>query len=131
MLALIGAAILSTMGKMDITTSILVAIIFNFIGDTLLFYLAQTNKHEVMKYMKKHKRKIAYTNLLMRKYGWVVVFLQKYVYGVKTLVPIIMGMTKFDFKKFTLLNIPASILWGLVVGLIAYYFTGTVKSLVG
>ena len=131
MLGLIGAGILSSMGKMDITTSIVIATVANFIGDTVLFYLAQTNKKEVQKYLTKHKRKIAWTNLLMRRYGWMVVFLQKYVYGVKTLVPIVMGLTKYDFKRFTLLNIPASILWGLVVGLVSYYFSTAVRSWIG
>ena len=131
MLGLIGAGILSSMGKMDITTSIVIATVANFVGDTVLFYLAQTNKKEVQKYLTKHKRKIAWTNLLMRRYGWMVVFLQKYVYGVKTLVPIVMGLTKYDFKRFTLLNIPASILWGLVVGLVSYYFSTAVRSWIG
>jgi membrane protein DedA with SNARE-associated domain len=128
MLGLIGAGILSSMGKMDITLSITIATVANFVGDTALFYLAQTNKKEVQKYLTKHKRKIAYTNLLMRKYGSWVVFLQKYVYGVKTLVPIVMGLTKYDFKRFTLLNIPASIVWGLVVGLVSFYFSAAVRS---
>jgi membrane protein DedA with SNARE-associated domain len=131
MLGLIGAGILSSMGKMDITASITIAVVANFVGDTLLFYLAQTNKREVQKYLTKHKRKIAWTNLLMRRYGWMVVFLQKYVYGVKTLVPIVMGLTKYDFKRFTLLNIPASILWGLVVGLVSYSFSTAVRSWIG
>jgi len=128
MVALIGAGILSSMGKMDITTSIFVATLFNFIGDSVLFYMAQTNKKEVMGYMKKHKRKIAYTNLLMRKYGWLAVFLQKYVYGVKTLVPIVMGLTKYEFKRFVTLNFFASIVWGLVVGLISFYFSTAVRG---
>ena len=131
MLGLIGAGILSSMGKMDITASIAIATVANFIGDTVLFYLAQTNKKEDQKYLTKHKRKIAYTNLLMRRYGWLVVFLQKYVYGVKTLVPIVMGLTKYDFRRFTLLNIPASILWGLVVGLVSYYFSEAVRAYFG
>jgi membrane protein DedA with SNARE-associated domain len=131
MLGLIGAGILSSMGKMDITFSITIAIVANFVGDNVLFFLAQTNKKEVQKYLTKHKRKIAYTNLLMRKYGWAVVFLQKYVYGVKTLVPIVMGLTKYDIRKFTILNLPASILWGLVVGLVSYYFSAVVRAWVG
>jgi membrane protein DedA with SNARE-associated domain len=131
MLGLIGAGILSSMGKMDITLSITIAIVANFVGDNVLFFLAQTNKKEVQKYLTKHKRKIAYTNLLMRKYGWAVVFLQKYVYGVKTLVPIVMGLTKYDIRKFTILNLPASILWGLVVGLVSYYFSAVVRAWVG
>jgi membrane protein DedA with SNARE-associated domain len=128
MVALAGAGILSAMGKMDITISIIVASIFNFIGDTVLFYFAKTNKKEVLNYLKKHRRKIAYTNLIMRKYGDLAVFIQKYIYGVKTLVPILMGMSKFDLKRFTLLNFFASIIWGLVVGLISYYFSAAVRE---
>jgi len=131
MVALIGAGILSSMGKMDIGTSIMIATVANFIGDTVLFYLSQTNKKEVMGYMTKHKRKIAYTNLLMRKYGWLAVFLQKYIYGVKTLVPIVMGLTKYDFKKFVTLNFFASVVWGLVVGLISFYFSAAVRGWMG
>lgn len=131
MVALIGAGILSSIGKMDISTSIFVASLFNFIGDSVLFYLSQTNKKEVMGYMHKHKRKIAYTNLLMRKYGWLAVFLQKYIYGVKTLVPIVMGLTKYDFRKFVTLNLFASIVWGLVVGLVSFYFSTAVRGWMG
>jgi len=128
MIALIGAGILSAMGNMDITLAIVIATLFNFVGDSFLFYMSQTNKREVMGYMKKHKRKIAYTNLLMRRYGWLAVFLQKYIYGVKTLVPIVMGLTKYDFKKFVILNFFAAIVWGLVVGLVSYYFSSAVQG---
>jgi len=127
MVALAGAGILSALGKMDIGWSILVATAANFLGDTVLFWLAQSNKKEVMKYLRKHRRKIAWTNLLMRRYGWMTVFLQKYIYGVKTLVPIIMGLSRYDFRKFVLLNLFASILWGLVVGLGSYWFSEAVR----
>ena len=128
MVALAGAGILSAMGKMDIGTSILVATVANFLGDSVLFWLAQTNKKEVLKYMRKHRRKIAWTNLLMRRYGWMAVFIQKYIYGVKTLVPIIMGLSRYDLKKFIFLNFFASIVWGLVVGLGSYWFSAAVRS---
>lgn len=128
MLALAGAGILSALGKMDIATSIVVATAANFVGDTVLFWLAQSNKKEVLKYLRKHRRKIAWTNLLMRRYGWMAVFIQKYIYGVKTLVPIIMGLSRYNFKKFVFLNFFASIVWGLVVGLGSYYFSAAVRA---
>ncbi len=131
MVALAGAGILSALGKMDITTSISVATIANFAGDTVLFWLAQSNKKEVLKYLRKHRRKIAWTNLLMRRYGWLTVFLQKYIYGVKTLVPIIMGLSRYDLKKFVVLNFFASILWGMVVGLGSYWFSEAVRRFFG
>jgi len=129
MMALAGAGILASMGKMDIGLSITIAIIFNFIGDSVLFYMGRDNKQEVKKYLEKFKGRIhARTILLMRKYGWAVVFLQKYLYGIKTLVPVIMGLSKYDFRKFTILNIFATILWGLVVGLLSFYFSSGVQA---
>ena len=129
MMALAGAGILASMGKMDIGLSITIAIIFNFIGDSVLFYMGRDNKQEVEKYLEKFKGRIhARTILLMRKYGWAVVFLQKYLYGIKTLVPVIMGLSKYDFRKFTILNIFATILWGLVVGLLSFYFSSGVQA---
>jgi membrane protein DedA with SNARE-associated domain len=128
MVALAGAGILSAMGKMDITLSIVVASLFNFIGDNLLFWLAKTNKKEVLSHLKKHRRKIAYTNLIMRRFGILAIFIQKYIYGVKTLVPIVMGMSKFDLKRFILFNFFASVVWGVVVGFISFYFSIAVRN---
>ena len=129
MAGLAGAGILSAMGKMDITLSIAIATTFNYIGDNVLFYMAQSNKDSVKGYLKKFRGRIhARTILMMRKYGWMVVFLQKYLYGVKTLVPIIMGLSRYDLRKFIILNVFASILWGLVVGLLSYYFSAVVRG---
>jgi membrane protein DedA with SNARE-associated domain len=109
------------MGKMDITTSIVVATVANYIGDMFLFYMARYNREFTDPYMKNHRRKVALTHVLIRKYGDWVVFIQKYIYGVKTLVPIAFGLTKYSFKKFGILNAPASIAWGLFFGLLSYY----------
>ena len=129
MVALAGAGVLSAMGKMDIGTSIVIASLFNFVGDSFLFYMGQTNKQAVKEYLSKFKGRIhARTTLMMRRYGWLVVFIQKYIYGVKTLVPVIMGLSKYDLKKFIILNFFASIVWGLVVGLLSYYFSAGVQE---
>jgi membrane protein DedA with SNARE-associated domain len=115
------AGVLSASGKMDITTTILVATVANFLGDILLFYVTKYQKKEFKEYFKNHKRKLAYAHLFMRKYGNGAIFIQKYIYGVKTFVPIAIALTKYDSKKFIIYNVFASILWGVVVGMTAYY----------
>ncbi|NPA73134.1 MAG: DedA family protein [Epsilonproteobacteria bacterium] len=119
--ALVAAGILSYAGKMDITTSIIVAFIANFIGDSVLFYVARYNKSVVMPYIEKHKRKLALSTVLMRKYGDKIIFFQKFLYGFKTLVPIAIGLTKYDFKKFTVYNLFSALVWALVFGLGSFY----------
>ena len=127
-IALMGAGVLSYTGHMDLTTSILVAFIANFIGDMVLFYMGRYNKKEVMGYMHKHKRKLALSHILMRKHGSWVIFLQKYVYGIKTLIPLAIGLTKYDLKKFAIFNLIASAIWALVIGIASYMAGEAIKS---
>lgn len=119
--AIVAAGALSYMGKMDITTSIIVATTANYIGDMFLFYMARYNKSFTQPYMKNHRRKFALSHVLIKKYGDWVVFIQKYIYGVKTLVPIAFGLTKYSYVKFGILNAPASLAWALFFGLLSYW----------
>lgn len=127
-LALMGAGVLSYTGHMDLTTSILVAFVANFVGDLVLFYMGRYNKKEVMVYLHKHKRKLALSHILMKKHGSWVVFLQKYVYGIKTLIPLAIGITKYDFKKFAILNFFAAALWAVVIGTGSFMAGEAIKS---
>lgn len=117
---LIFAGVLSYAGDLNIYISILVAGISNFLGDQFLFFLARKNKSYAKSMMGKYGRKIALTHLMMRKYGSFVVIIQKYIYGVKTLVPLAMGLTKYSAVKFSILNIFATIIWACVVGYLSF-----------
>jgi len=130
MVALIAAGVLSYAGKLDLTTSLAVAFLANTLGDMLLFYMGRYNKEQIMPYVHKHKRKLALSHILMKKHGWVIVFLQKYIYGVKTLIPIAIGLTKYNQNKFFILNIAAAFLWTLVIGLTSFYSGEAVMKLV-
>ena len=127
---IVAAATLSYMGKMDLATSMIVAFFSNYLGDIMLFYMARYNKDFIAPMMVNHRRKVALSNLLVKKYGDLVVFIQKYVYGVKTLVPIAMGMSKYSFVKFAILNIPSSVLFVAFFGFISYQSSESIISFV-
>jgi len=118
--ALMAAGVLSYAGKMDISTSIAIAFVANFIGDALLFYLGRYHKSDVMNYLHKHRRKLALSHLLMKKHGSWIIIIQKYVYGIKTLIPIAISLTKYDFTKFNVLNAIGAALWALSIGYGSY-----------
>lgn len=118
---LVIAGVLSYTGDLNIVASIIVAGSANFVGDQFLFTLARNNKQYAKEMMGKYGRKVAYAHILMRKYGSPVVFIQKYIYGIKTLIPLAMGLTKYSLKKFTLFNALASVVWALIIGYTSYY----------
>lgn len=119
--ALIAASVLSYAEKMDLGLCMLTAAVANFLGDMLLFYLARVQKTEVLKYLQKHRRKLALTHILMKKYGPPILILKKYIYGIKTLVPLAAGLTHFNVVKFTLLNAIGAIIWSVSIGAMGYF----------
>ena len=126
-----AAGVFSYMGKMDLATAMSIAIVSNYLGDMFLFYLGKYQKKEIQPYFAKHKRKIALATLIMRKYGIWAIFIQKFLYGIKTLVPLSMALSKYDFKKFGIYNIFASIIFVLTIGLSAYYSSEFIISMFG
>ena len=119
--ALLGAGVLSYLGKMDLATSMSIAFVANVLGDILLVYLARYQKSMMMEGLGKHRRKLALAHIYMKKYGSWIILIQKFIYGIKTLIPIAIGLTKYDFKKFIVLNIGSSVIWVVVVGFGSYY----------
>lgn len=120
MVAIIAAGILSYAGKMDLTTSIAVAFVANALGDSLLFYMSRYNKEQMMPYLRKHKRKLALSHVMMKKHGDKIIFFQKFLYGIKTLIPIGIGMTKYPAMKFNILNVISAFIWSLGLGYMSY-----------
>ena len=119
--ALVGAGVLSFLGKMDLSLSISIAFVANALGDVMLFYMARYQKTMMMEGIRKHRRKLALSHIMMKKYGSWIILIQKFVYGIKTLIPIAIGLTKYDFKKFAILNVGSAAIWALVVGLGSFY----------
>jgi len=124
-----AAGVLSFMGEMNLIVSLIIASVFNFAGDMFLFYLGRYHKEDIKPYFEKHKRKIALSTLIMRKYGVLAIFIQKFLYGIKTLVPISMALSRYDFKKFGFYNLLASPFFVAVIMLSAFYAGETFKSL--
>lgn len=118
---LVAAGVLSYLGKLDLLTSMVVAFIANTIGDMLLFYISRFNKDMFDPLIKRQKRVYALSVLLIKKYGNKMVFIQKFIYGVKTFVPIALGLSKYSGVRFTILNIVAALLWAVVIGLGSYF----------
>lgn len=118
---LITAGVMSALDKMDLCISIFVACAGNTLGSSLLAYLARYQKKDMMQYMQKHRRKIALSQLWLKKYSSWLIFFSKYLYGIKTLVPLAIGFSRFNLKKFLMFNLIACVIWAIIVGLCGYY----------
>ncbi len=127
-LALAVAGVLSFSGELNIYISMAVAASANIIGDQFLFYMARYNKTQAKEMMGKYSKYVEKTENLMIKLGSFAIILQKYIYGIKTLIPLIIGLTQYNGKKFLFFNIIGGVLWALVVGYLSYSLGETIMT---
>lgn len=121
MIALLAASVLAGVGKLDLSLCIIIAAVANFLGDELLFYLAKFNKNAVLPYFKKHRRKLALAQILFKSYGGKIILAKKFIYGLKTLIPLAIGLSKYNAKKFLFLNAICAIIWAISLGLLGFF----------
>ncbi len=128
-LALLAAGVMSYSGGLNIYISISVATLANFIGDLGLFWLGKYNKSQIMPYLKSHRRKLALAQLIFKKRGEWIIFIKKYIYIIRTIVPIALGMSKYGFTRFALICAPATIIWGIIIAFAGYFGGGVIINI--
>ncbi|AQW84890.1 DedA family protein [Campylobacter pinnipediorum] len=119
-MALIMAGILSHTGVIVLPLAIFVAALGGFAGDQLYFYIGRYNKSKISKKLKSQRRKFAIAHLLMKKYGSWIIFIQRYLYGLRTILPISIGITRYSAKKFALINFISALAWASITILPSY-----------
>lgn len=121
-MGLIMAGLLSHTEDMNLYIAIFVAGLGGFAGDQVYFYIGRFNKAYVHRKFKGQRRKFALAHLLLKKYGWPIIFVQRYMYGMRTIIPISIGLTRYSGKTFALINLISAWCWAALTIVPAWYF---------
>lgn len=128
MVGILAAGVLSSNSDFNILTCIILAFLANTIGSILLFIIGKYYKKDLRIYLKKHRRKLALAQLKIKKHGIILIFIQKFIYGLKTFIPLAAGFAKYDFTKFIIINTLASLIWAIVLGYGGFVFGSLIVS---
>ena len=121
-LGLIMAGLLVHDGNMNLYIAIFVAGLGGFVGDQVYFYTGRFNKAHVHTTFRGQRRKFALAHLLLKKYGWPIIFVQRYMYGMRTIIPISIGLTRYSAKMFAFINLISAWCWAAITIIPVYYF---------
>jgi len=119
---LVMAGVMVHTEDMKLFTAILVATLGGFIGDQIYFYIGRFNRSYIHEKLKSQRRKFALATLLLRKYGWFIIFFQRYMYGLRTIIPMSIGTTRYSAKTFAVVNFLSAIVWASATIILAYIF---------
>lgn len=119
---LIMAGLLSHTGDMNMYMAIFIAGLGGFVGDQIYFYTGRFNKSYVHRKFKGQRRKFALAHILLQKYGWPIIFVQRYMYGMRTIIPISIGLTRYSAKTFAFINLISAWCWAAITIVPTWYF---------
>jgi membrane protein DedA with SNARE-associated domain len=121
-MGLIMGGIMSHTGDMQYFMTVFIAGLGGFTGDQIYFYVGRFNKGFIQRKLHKQRRKFAIAHLLLKKYGWPIIFLQRYMYGLRTVIPMSIGITKYSAKKFAFINLISAWVWAAITVTPAFYY---------
>jgi len=98
-MGLVMAGIMTHTGNMNYVIAIFVAGLGGFTGDQGFFYLGRFNKRFMQSKLHSQRHKLAIAYLLLRKYGWPIILIQRYLYGLRSIIPIAIGISNYSAKK--------------------------------
>lgn len=124
-LIVIIAGYMAEQGLLNIWLVILVSFLGSFIIDQSLFYVGYYKGDGLLK-----KFPQGYVNGLkkvVKKFETPSILLFRFVYGTRTISPLILGSSKVNPLKFTILNFISGVIWAIVFSF-GGYFIGTALS---
>ncbi|MCH5313770.1 MAG: DedA family protein [Helicobacter sp.] len=121
-LGLIFAGLATHDGKMNLFMAIFIAGLGGFVGDQIYFYIGRLNRKNIQRSLSSQKRKFALAHLLLKKYGWPIIFIQRYMYGMRTIIPMSIGTTRYSALKFAFINLLSAWAWAAITIVITYIF---------
>jgi membrane protein DedA with SNARE-associated domain len=118
--------IFSKLGYININRVVLWAFMGTFAGDCTFFFLGRTfGRKQIGKY-EFLSSKVPLANKIIQKYGNFIIFILRFLVGIRAVVLLLLGCTDMKKSKFILFSVLNSILWSIIVSFIGYLFANVV-----
>lgn len=110
---------------------IIVAAIGAFIGDEFFFMLGKIKGKKLIQKYKMIGNQVTKINRLVEKYDISFMIGFRFVYGIRTITPLIMGTSNIPVSRFLIFNAIGAIFWAILIGCLGYLFGATLTVLLG
>ena len=111
-IVIIAGAVSKSVG-LDPPLIALCAFCGSFLSDQVMFSLGKYKGEDVLKYFPKVARNMTKAAALFKKYDTALILGFRFVYGVRNITPIMLGISGVSHKKFFFLNAIGAGIWAL------------------
>jgi membrane protein DedA with SNARE-associated domain len=118
--------IFSRLGYMNILMVMFYAFAGTLAGDCTFFSIGRCFGKSIVDRFDFIKNKVPLANRIIKHYGNFIIFIIRFLVGIRAVVLILLGCTNMRIGRFLMFSILNSLCWSILVGLIGYLFGSVV-----
>ncbi len=128
-LVLGGAA--ARLSYLELQWVIICAFIGTFVGDNLFFILGRFKGQKIITRWPTWHERADNVMVMLEKRRVLVILGFRFVYGIRTVTPFVLGMSRVPIAEFMLLNAISAVVWACLFGAMGYLFGTSLEIILG
>jgi len=119
---LVIGGFLARRGYLALPTVMLVAFAGSLLGDNLFFFLGRSRGEMTLTGHPKLQHKLVRAQRFLDRNRTLLILSFRFFYGLRTIIPFALGMTRISATRFFLLNAAGAACWSFAIALLGYLF---------
>lgn len=128
---LVLAGMLAHQGILELPLVMLSALGGSLAGDQIMFLLGRQYGTRLLNKRPLLQQKVAKGQALVDKYGWQVALVFRFVYGMRTAIPVFLGISGMPVRIFVVCNCIGAVVWSILFAMVGYALGGAAEALWG
>ena len=125
----IFAALAAQQGHLNIAALFSAAWLGSFCGDQVFFFIGRFSGTRIVKRYPSLKPKLDKALGWLEKYATMFILSYRFMYGIRNVSGIAIGMSRLPWKRFVWLNLAAAFIWAFVFCGAGYFFGDVIQHL--
>lgn len=123
------AGIMAHSGYLQLPWVIAVAFCGAFCADQVCFQLGRRKGKRFLEKKPHWEPRIDRIRRFLVGYQVIAVLSYRFMYGMRTITPVVIGVSGFATRRFVLLNLCSTFLWAVVVSYAGYFFGNVIEAI--
>lgn len=128
---LILAGLASHRGYLDLPLVILCAFAGTLAGDQLYYYIGRSKGTQYLASKPSLQSRVAKVTGLLERHQTMMILGFRFLYGLRSVTPFVIGVSKITPGRFLLLNVIGAFIWSIVIGIGGYALGNALEAAIG
>ncbi len=125
---LIVAGFAAHQGYLKLSLVILAAFTGSLMGDQFYFLVGRLKGQPFLQRRSAWRAKAAKVDRLMDRHGTWIMLGFRFLYGLRTITPFVIGASRISASRFLLLNAAGALVWAIAVGCLGFLFGAAAET---